>query len=61
MINGEPSLRRSKPFIRQLTYEEHQARNKAYWEEMKGHYIEAMMVIVIGYKFFPIFTAAKAL
>ena len=60
MIEGKRNPR-GKVFVRQLTYEQHQARNKAYWEEMRGHYIEAMMVLVIGYRNFPIFKAAEAL
>jgi hypothetical protein len=45
----------------QLTYEERRARNDAYWNEMRGHWIEAMMVLIIGYRNFPVFEAAGAL
>lgn len=50
-----------KPFVGQLTHEQHRVRNDAYWAEMKGHYIEAMMVFVIGYRNFHFFKAAEAL
>jgi hypothetical protein len=56
-------LKHKKPrrFVRQLSHEEMRARNKAYWEETKGEWLEAMMVFVIGYRNFPIFKAAGAL
>jgi hypothetical protein len=57
---GEPIAGR-RPFIRQITYEERRARNDAYWEETKGHWIEAMMVMIVGYRNFPILKAAGAL
>ncbi len=50
-----------RPVVRQITHEEQRARNDAYWAQMKGHYIEAMLVYVIGYRNFPIFKAAGAL
>lgn len=50
-----------KPHVRQLTHEQQRARNEAYWEETKGHWIEAMVVLVIGYKNLKLFKAAGAL
>lgn len=58
---AEIMLSDRKPVARQLTYEQQRTRNNSYWEEMKGHYIEAMMVFVIGYRNFPVFKTAEAL
>lgn len=46
---------------RRMSYEEHRARNNAYWEETKGHWIEAMLVFVVGYRNFPVFKQAGVL
>lgn len=48
-------------FVRQLTYEEERARNNVYWERTKGHWMEAMMAAIIGYRNLPLFKMAGVL
>ena len=44
-----------------LTWDEKRARNQSYWEETKGGWIEALLVLVIGYRNLPVFKQAEAL
>lgn len=43
------------------SYEDWRARNDAYWKETQDQWIEAMTVLIIGHRNFPIFKAAGAL
>ena len=54
-------LSKRKPYIPQISYEQHRARDDAYWEKTKGHWIEAMLVFVVGYRRFPILKTAGLL
>lgn len=44
-----------------LTWDEKRARNQSYWEETKGEWIEALLVLVVGYRNLPVFKQAEAL
>lgn len=45
----------------QLTQEQKRERAAQYWEMTKGHWLEAMVVAVIGYRNLPIYKSAGAM
>lgn len=59
MLNDNPNRR--VRFVRQLTYEETRHRNQEYWQRTKGHWMEAMVVAIIGYQNLPLFKVSGTL
>jgi hypothetical protein len=53
--------RSHRPHQRQLSFDDERARNEAYWEQTKGHWIEAVLTQVVGCRSFRVLQAAQVL